>query len=223
MPCILQRQCSQGLQPLGSPRGFLNSDICYGRSSKTAAGLKEDVYITEITCDVIIQATVCKKVYNTELTLPQKGIVTLFCYWNSCVAGTMLCCIHTLPLRQTKPHRQFNETVAPGSTRRMTMFKEKLCVVYPSGFSLLTIPEDEQYLSLFQLSDSHGAWVRNASPCGSHAKYFASLTGGKARSCSSQSFSVGSLQKKGVQFKALIEWIRDKEPASTRRCGAIVL
>lgn len=55
------------------------------------------MYITEITCDMIIQATVWKKVYNTELTLPQKGIIALFCYWNSCVAGTMLCCIHTLP------------------------------------------------------------------------------------------------------------------------------
>lgn len=48
----------------------------------------------------------------------------------------------------------------------------------------------------FQLCDSHGAWVRNASPHGSHANCFASLTGGKARFCSSQSFSVGQLPRK---------------------------
>lgn len=169
------------------------------------------MYITEITCDMIIQATVWKKVYNTELTLPQKGIIALFVTGIAVLLGpcsavsilsfeamngreishqvsrnkgnllilssthmcvessffflsfflfltfslTLVACLYSeMPdlcyeIHRTKPsHRQFNETVAPGSMWCMTMFKEKLCVGYPSGFSLLTIHADEQSLSL---------------------------------------------------------------------------
>ncbi|TKC38269.1 hypothetical protein EI555_002958, partial [Monodon monoceros] len=170
--------------PLEAYDRILNSDICYGKSSKIAVGLKLSVYIIEITCDVIIQATVCKKVYHTELSLPKKKTTTLFCYWNSFVAGTAVegsfdiklpeikgcldilsstrrkssstcllvavkCLIFCYEIHRTKPsHRQFNETVAPGTVQCMTMFKEKLCVGYSSGFSLLSIHEDGQCLSL---------------------------------------------------------------------------
>ncbi|XP_045416146.1 serine/threonine-protein kinase MRCK beta isoform X3 [Lemur catta] len=52
-------------------------------------------------------------------------------------------------IQRTKPfHRKFNEIVAPGNVQWMAVFKDKLCVGYPSGFSLLSIQGDGQSLNL---------------------------------------------------------------------------
>ncbi|KAF3812708.1 hypothetical protein GH733_019071 [Mirounga leonina] len=59
------------------------------------------------------------------------------------------CLIFCYEIHRAKiSHRKFNETMAPGTVQWMAMFKIKLCVACPSGFSLLSIREDEQSLSL---------------------------------------------------------------------------
>uniref|UniRef100_A0A8C8ZFN8 Serine/threonine-protein kinase MRCK beta n=1 Tax=Prolemur simus TaxID=1328070 RepID=A0A8C8ZFN8_PROSS len=57
-------------------------------------------------------------------------------------------------IQRTKPfHRKFNEIVAPGNVQWMAVFKDKLCVGYPSGFSLLSIQGDGQSLNLVNPND----------------------------------------------------------------------
>ncbi|XP_021565782.1 serine/threonine-protein kinase MRCK beta [Carlito syrichta] len=57
-------------------------------------------------------------------------------------------------IQRTKPfHRKFNEIVAPGCVQWMAVFKDRLCVGYPSGFSLLSTQGDGQSLNLVNPND----------------------------------------------------------------------
>ncbi|XP_037687711.1 serine/threonine-protein kinase MRCK beta [Choloepus didactylus] len=57
-------------------------------------------------------------------------------------------------IHRTKPfHRKFSEMVAPGAVQWMAVFKDKLCVGCPSGFSLLSIQGDGQSLNLVNPND----------------------------------------------------------------------
>ncbi|KFO15303.1 Serine/threonine-protein kinase MRCK beta, partial [Balearica regulorum gibbericeps] len=57
-------------------------------------------------------------------------------------------------IHRTKPfHKKFNEIQAPGTVQWMTVFKDKLCVGYQSGFSLLTIQGDGQSINLVNPND----------------------------------------------------------------------
>ncbi|XP_058147258.1 serine/threonine-protein kinase MRCK beta isoform X1 [Dasypus novemcinctus] len=57
-------------------------------------------------------------------------------------------------LHRTKPfHRKLTELVAPGTVQWMAVFKDKLCVGCPSGFSLLSIQGDGQSLNLVNPND----------------------------------------------------------------------
>ncbi|XP_062974151.1 serine/threonine-protein kinase MRCK beta isoform X4 [Elgaria multicarinata webbii] len=52
-------------------------------------------------------------------------------------------------IHRTKPfHKKFNEIQAPGNIQWMALFKDRLCVGYPSGFSLLNIQGDGQSINL---------------------------------------------------------------------------
>ncbi|RMB98705.1 hypothetical protein DUI87_24923 [Hirundo rustica rustica] len=57
-------------------------------------------------------------------------------------------------IHRTKPfHKKFSEIQAPGIVQWMTVFKDKLCVGYQSGFSLLTIQGDGQSINLVNPND----------------------------------------------------------------------
>ncbi|XP_069921525.1 serine/threonine-protein kinase MRCK beta isoform X1 [Oryctolagus cuniculus] len=57
-------------------------------------------------------------------------------------------------IQRTKPfHRKFSELAAPGHVQWMAVFKDRLCVGYPSGFSLLSIQGDGQALNLVNPND----------------------------------------------------------------------
>ena len=57
-------------------------------------------------------------------------------------------------IQRTKPfHRKLSELVAPGSVQWMAVLKDKLCVGYPSGFSLLSTQGDGQALNLVNPND----------------------------------------------------------------------
>lgn len=57
-------------------------------------------------------------------------------------------------IQRTKPfHRKFSELAAPGHVQWMAVFKDRLCVGYPSGFSLLSIQGDGQSLNLVNPND----------------------------------------------------------------------
>uniref|UniRef100_A0A8C3KAN1 Serine/threonine-protein kinase MRCK beta n=1 Tax=Calidris pygmaea TaxID=425635 RepID=A0A8C3KAN1_9CHAR len=57
-------------------------------------------------------------------------------------------------IHRTKPfHKKFSEIQAPGTVQWMTVFKDKLCVGYQSGFSLLTIQGDGQSINLVNPND----------------------------------------------------------------------
>ncbi|KAJ7400083.1 Serine/threonine-protein kinase MRCK beta [Pitangus sulphuratus] len=57
-------------------------------------------------------------------------------------------------IHRTKPfHKKFSEIQAPGVVQWMTVFKDKLCVGYQSGFSLLTIQGDGQSINLVNPND----------------------------------------------------------------------
>ncbi|KAF1585132.1 Serine/threonine-protein kinase MRCK beta, partial [Eudyptes moseleyi] len=57
-------------------------------------------------------------------------------------------------VHRTKPfHKKFSEIQAPGTVQWMTVFKDKLCVGYQSGFSLLTIQGDGQSINLVNPND----------------------------------------------------------------------
>lgn len=67
-------------------------------------------------------------------------------------------------IQRTKPfHRKFNEIVAPGHVQWMAMFKDRLCVGYPSGFSLLSIQGDGQPLDLVNPADPSLAFLSQQS------------------------------------------------------------
>ncbi|KAB0391070.1 hypothetical protein E2I00_006867, partial [Balaenoptera physalus] len=57
-------------------------------------------------------------------------------------------------IQRTKPfHRKFSELVAPGNVQWMAVVKDRLCVGYPSGFSLLSTQGDGQALNLVNPND----------------------------------------------------------------------
>ncbi|KAF3830840.1 hypothetical protein GH733_002078 [Mirounga leonina] len=57
-------------------------------------------------------------------------------------------------VQRTRPfHRKVNEIVAPGTVQWMAAVKDKLCVGYPSGFSLLSPQGDGQALTLVNPND----------------------------------------------------------------------
>ncbi|NXK48177.1 MRCKB kinase, partial [Chauna torquata] len=57
-------------------------------------------------------------------------------------------------IHRTKPfHKKFSEIQAPGTVQWMAVFKDKLCVGYQSGFSLLTIQGDGQSINLVNPND----------------------------------------------------------------------
>ncbi|ETE64119.1 Serine/threonine-protein kinase MRCK beta, partial [Ophiophagus hannah] len=63
-------------------------------------------------------------------------------------------------IHRTKPfHKKFNEIQAPGHVQWMAVFRDRLCVGYPSGFSLLNIQGDGQSISLINPTDSSLAFL----------------------------------------------------------------
>ncbi|KAG9481858.1 hypothetical protein GDO78_010863 [Eleutherodactylus coqui] len=63
-------------------------------------------------------------------------------------------------IQRTKPfHKKFNEILAPGNVQWMTVFKDKLCVGYPSGFSLLNIYGDGPLINLVNPIDPSLAFL----------------------------------------------------------------
>ncbi|MEJ1275938.1 hypothetical protein NN561_006837 [Cricetulus griseus] len=67
-------------------------------------------------------------------------------------------------IQRTKPfHRKFSEMVAPGHVQWMAVFKDRLCVGYPSGFSLLSIQGDGQPLDLVNPTDPSLAFLSQQS------------------------------------------------------------
>ncbi|XP_076979758.1 serine/threonine-protein kinase MRCK beta isoform X2 [Tamandua tetradactyla] len=86
-------------------------------------------------CQLITTATL-KKSSSTHLFVAVKRLI--LCY----------------EIHRTKPfHRKLTEMVAPGVVQWMTVFKDKLCVGCPSGFSLLSIQGDGQSLNLVNPND----------------------------------------------------------------------
>lgn len=67
-------------------------------------------------------------------------------------------------IQRTKPfHRKFTELVAPGHVQWMAVFKDRLCVGFPSGFSLLSIQGDGQPLDLVNPADPSLAFLSQQS------------------------------------------------------------
>ncbi|XP_077907083.1 serine/threonine-protein kinase MRCK beta [Ictidomys tridecemlineatus] len=67
-------------------------------------------------------------------------------------------------IQRTKPfHRKFSELVAPGHVQWMAVFKDRLCVGYPSGFSLLSIQGDGPSLDLVNPTDPSLAFLSQQS------------------------------------------------------------
>ncbi|CAH2328550.1 serine threonine- kinase MRCK beta isoform X1 [Pelobates cultripes] len=57
-------------------------------------------------------------------------------------------------IHRTKPfHKKFNEILAPGNVQWLSVFKDRLCVGYQSGFSLLNIHGDGQGIHLVNSND----------------------------------------------------------------------
>lgn len=79
-------------------------------------------------------------------TLKKSGPTCLFV----AVKRLVLC----YEIQRTKPfHRKLSELVAPGNVQWMAVLKDKLCVGYPSGFSLLSTQGDGQALNLVNPND----------------------------------------------------------------------
>ncbi|XP_054944481.1 LOW QUALITY PROTEIN: serine/threonine-protein kinase MRCK beta [Physeter macrocephalus] len=79
-------------------------------------------------------------------TLKKSGPTCLFV----AVKRLVLC----YEIQRTKPfHRKFSELVAPGNVQWMAVVKDKLCVGYPSGFSLMSTQGDGQALNLVNPND----------------------------------------------------------------------
>uniref|UniRef100_A0A8C0B809 Serine/threonine-protein kinase MRCK beta n=1 Tax=Buteo japonicus TaxID=224669 RepID=A0A8C0B809_9AVES len=95
-----------------------------------------DIKLTETKgCQLITTGTL-KKSSSTCLFVAVKRQV--FCY----------------EIHRTKPfHKKFGEIQAPGTVQWMAVFKDKLCVGYQSGFSLLTIQGDGQSINLVNPND----------------------------------------------------------------------
>ncbi|XP_006879149.1 PREDICTED: serine/threonine-protein kinase MRCK beta [Elephantulus edwardii] len=67
-------------------------------------------------------------------------------------------------LHRTKPfHRKLSELAAPGPVQWMAMFGDRLCVGYPSGFSLLSVQGDGHALSLVSPADPSLAFLSQQS------------------------------------------------------------
>ncbi|XP_067319111.1 serine/threonine-protein kinase MRCK beta isoform X4 [Anolis sagrei] len=67
-------------------------------------------------------------------------------------------------VHRTKPfHKKFNEVQAPGNIQWMAVFKDRLCVGYPSGFSLLNIQGDGQSINLVNPNDPSLAFLSQQS------------------------------------------------------------
>ncbi|KAL7992690.1 hypothetical protein Chor_016946 [Crotalus horridus] len=67
-------------------------------------------------------------------------------------------------IHRTKPfHKKFSEIQAPGHVQWMAVFKDRLCVGYPSGFSLLNIQGDGQSISLINSTDPSLAFLSQQS------------------------------------------------------------
>ncbi|XP_063146436.1 serine/threonine-protein kinase MRCK beta isoform X5 [Candoia aspera] len=67
-------------------------------------------------------------------------------------------------IHRTKPfHKKFSEIQAPGHIQWMAVFKDRLCVGYPSGFSLLNIQGDGQSINLINSNDSSLAFLSQQS------------------------------------------------------------
>ncbi|CAJ0965061.1 unnamed protein product [Ranitomeya imitator] len=63
-------------------------------------------------------------------------------------------------IHRTKPfHKKFNEVSAPGNVQWMAVFKDKLCVGYQSGFSLLNIHGDGPLINLVSPMDPSLAFL----------------------------------------------------------------
>uniref|UniRef100_A0A8C2SCJ3 non-specific serine/threonine protein kinase n=1 Tax=Capra hircus TaxID=9925 RepID=A0A8C2SCJ3_CAPHI len=79
-------------------------------------------------------------------TLKKSGPTCLFV----AVKRLVLC----YEIQRTKPfHRKLSELVAPGNVQWMAAVKDRLCVGYPSGFSLLSTQGDGQALNLVNPND----------------------------------------------------------------------
>ncbi|ELK31580.1 Serine/threonine-protein kinase MRCK beta, partial [Myotis davidii] len=67
-------------------------------------------------------------------------------------------------VQRTRPfHRKVTELTAPGSVQCMAVLKDKLCVGYPSGFSLLSLQGDGQALPLVNPHDPSLAFLSQQS------------------------------------------------------------
>ncbi|XP_078090200.1 serine/threonine-protein kinase MRCK beta isoform X2 [Mustelus asterias] len=63
-------------------------------------------------------------------------------------------------ISRTKPYyKKFNEIQALGNVQWMAVFEERLCVGYPSGFSLLNVQGDGPSINLVNLMDSSLAFL----------------------------------------------------------------
>ncbi|XP_019374075.1 PREDICTED: serine/threonine-protein kinase MRCK beta isoform X3 [Gavialis gangeticus] len=84
--------------------------------------------------------------FITTGTLKKSSSVCLFV----AVKRQVLC----YETHRTKPfHKKFSEIQAPGTVQWMSVFKDKLCVGYQSGFSLLNIQGDGQSINLVNPND----------------------------------------------------------------------
>lgn len=87
-----------------------------------------------------------------DIKLPEIKGCLLIEFFNLSIA--VKCLIFCYEIHRSKiSHRKFNETMVPGNVQWMAMFKINHCVAC-SGFSLLSIHEDEQSLSLVHSSCS---------------------------------------------------------------------
>ncbi|KAM4691019.1 serine/threonine-protein kinase MRCK beta [Rhinophrynus dorsalis] len=74
---------------------------------------------------------------------------------SSCLFVAVKRQIFCYEIHRTKPfHKKFNEIMAPGNVQWMAVFKDRLCVGYPSGFSLLNVHGEGQSINLVNPSDS---------------------------------------------------------------------
>lgn len=103
---------------------------------------------------------------NVDIKLPEtKGcqlIATATLKKNSatCLFVAVKRLVLCYEVQRTKPfHRKFNEIVAPGTVQWMAAVKDKLCVGYPSGFSLLSTQGDGQALTLVNPSEPSLAFL----------------------------------------------------------------
>uniref|UniRef100_A0A8C8SBG1 Serine/threonine-protein kinase MRCK beta n=1 Tax=Pelusios castaneus TaxID=367368 RepID=A0A8C8SBG1_9SAUR len=84
--------------------------------------------------------------FITTGTLKKSSLTCLFV----AVKRQVLC----YEIHRTKPfHKKFTEVQSPGNVQWMAVFKDKLCVGYQSGFSLLHIQGDGQSINLVNPND----------------------------------------------------------------------